>query len=152
MCTGQTKGDTSVEEQTRGGTPSEESTRRGVPSEEDFQDKLPISANWVNTGMVSKLSAGSSEAPNLGLVKEGNWTGGKNLSEWANGNFEGTTGKGTKSREGTKGWGCSKLKLSKESNRGIPSNETNEAGDGTENAGETEVAGRYESENSGKPG
>ena len=57
-------GETSVEEQTRGGTPSEESTRRDVPSEEDFLDKLPISTNWAKTGMVSKLSAGSSEAPN----------------------------------------------------------------------------------------
>jgi len=57
-------GETSVEEQTRGGTPSEESTRRGAPSEEDFLGKLPISANWAKTGMVSKLSAGSSEAPN----------------------------------------------------------------------------------------
>ena len=103
MCIGQTKGDTSVEEQTRGCTPSVESTRRGAPSKEDFQGKLPISINWAKTGMGSELSAGSSEAPNLGLSKEGNWTGGKDLSKRANGNLGGTTGKGTKSREGTKG-------------------------------------------------
>ena len=66
MSTVQTMGETSVEEQTRGGTPSEEPTRRDVPKEEDCLDKLPISTTWDKTSMGSELSAGSSEAPNLG--------------------------------------------------------------------------------------
>ena len=106
MCTGQTKGGTSVEEQTMGGTPSEGSITGGAPGEEDFVEKLPISTKWA------KASVG------LGLSPY----------ERTNGNFGGTTGEGTKSREGTKGCGCSKLTLREESNRVTPS-------DGTENSG-----------------
>ena len=75
MCIGQTKGDTSVEEQTRGCTPSVESTRRGAPSEEDFVDKLPISTKWAKASVSSKLNAESSETPNMELSKRGNWIG-----------------------------------------------------------------------------
>ena len=88
-----------------GGTPSEGSITGGVPGEEDFVDKLPIRTKWA------KASVG------LGLSPY----------ERTNGNFGGTTGEGTKSREGTKGCGCSKLKLREESNRVTPS-------DGTENS------------------
>ena len=92
-----------MEEQTMGGTPSEESTTGGAPDREDFVDKLPISTKWA------KASVG------LGLSPY----------ERTNGNFGGTTGEGTKSREGTKECGCSKLTLREESNRVAPSDETN---------------------------
>ena len=78
-----------MEEQTMGGTPSEGSITGGAPGEEDFVDKLPISTKWA------KASVG------LGLSPY----------ERTNGNFEGTTGEGTKSREATKEHGgckCSK--------------------------------------------
>ena len=107
MCTGQTKGGILVEEQTMGGTPSEGSITGGAPGEEDFVDKVPISTKWA------KASVG------LGLSPD----------ELTNGNFGGTTGEGTKSREGTKECGCSKLTLREESNRVTPS-------DGTENSGQ----------------
>ena len=94
-----------MEEQTMGGTPSEGSITGGAPGEEDFVDKLPISTKWA------KASVG------LGL----------STYERTNGNFGGTTGEGTKSREGAKGCGCSKLTLREESNRVTPS-------DGTENS------------------
>ena len=114
MCTGQTKGGTPVEKQTMGGTPSEESTRGSAPSEEYFLDKLPIGIDWTKVSVGSKLSAESSETPNEELFKGGNWTGEKNPSAMANGNFGGTTGKGTQSREGAKGFeGCNCIEGSK---------------------------------------
>ena len=67
-----------------------------------FLDKLPIRTDWTKASDGSKLSAESNETPKVELVKEGNWTEGKNPSGRANGNFEGTTGDGTKSQEGTK--------------------------------------------------
>ena len=69
-----------MEEQTMGGTPSEESTRGSAPSGDDFVDKLPISTKWA------KASVGLELSP----------------YERTNGSFGGTTGEGTKSREGTK--------------------------------------------------
>ena len=82
MCTGQTKGGTPVEEQTMGGTPCEESTRGGASSEESARecapsgesnlDKLPIGIDWTKASVGPKLSAESSETPNVELFKEGN--------------------------------------------------------------------------------
>ena len=120
-----------MEEQTKGGTPSGESTTGGAPSEEGILDKLPIRTDWAKASVGSELSVESSESPSKELSKEGNWTGGKNPYERANGNFGGTTGEGTKSREGTKGCGCSKLTLREQSHRVTPS-------DGTENSGKPE--------------
>ena len=93
----------------------------GVVTVETSGDKLPISTNWDKASVGAELSAGSSETPNVELSNKGNWTGGRNPSKRANGNFEGTTGEGTKSIEGTNGHGCSKLKLREESNRVAPS-------------------------------
>ena len=86
----QTMGDAPVEEWTKGGTPSGGSITRGDPSEEDFLDKLPISINWAKASVGVELSAGSSGNPNVELFNKGNWTGGKNPSRRANGNFEDT--------------------------------------------------------------
>ena len=116
-----------MEEQTMGGTPSEGSITGGAPGEEDFVDKLPISTKWAKASVGSKLNAESSETPNMELSKEWNWIDGTNPSKMANGNFGGATEEGTKSREGTKGCGCSKLNLREGSNRVIPSNETDKA-------------------------
>ena len=71
MCTGQTKGGTSVEEQTTGGIPSEGSITGGAPGEEDFVDKLPISTKWAKASVGSKLNVESSETPNMELSKRG---------------------------------------------------------------------------------
>ena len=68
-----------MEEQIIRGTPSGGSIAEGAPGEEDFVDKLPIRTKWA------KASVG------LGLSPY----------ERTNGNFGGTTGEGTKSREGT---------------------------------------------------
>ena len=72
MCTGQTKGGTSVEEQTMGGTPSEGSITWGAPGEEDFVDKLPINTNWAKASVGSELSVQTSETTNKELSKDGN--------------------------------------------------------------------------------
>ena len=85
-----------------GGTPSDGSITGGAPGGDDFVDKLPIRINGAKISVHSELSAGSNEIPSMELFKEGNQIGGKNPYERANGNFGGTTGEGTKSREGTK--------------------------------------------------
>ena len=72
--------------------------------------------------------------------------------------LEAQGGEETKSRGGTKGCGCSKLKLREESNseESKPSERLKETeaskDDRTENSGGTEVSERDEFGNSGKPG